>query len=159
TCLVRDRGQVLPSYHAHLTSREVWQGSLEALVEHESYGVRAWAAHVGGWLDRIDPTASFTLLRYEDLLMRTGEELIRLYALLGWSLAPAMAAEAVGRASLERMAAHEERFNEGHPRRASTEVVRRGDIRGPRQPLSEALQRRIENEAGPVMRRLGYLSP
>jgi hypothetical protein len=57
------------------------------------------------------------------------------------------------------MRAHEERFNAGHPRRRDTEFVRRGDIKGPRQPLSEALQRRIEDEAGPLMRRLGYLSP
>jgi hypothetical protein len=157
--LVRDPRHVLPSYHAHLTSRRVWQGSLEALVQHETYGIGAWIAHVGGWLDGVDPTAAFTLLRYEDLLAQTEQELIGLYALLGWTLAPAMAAEVVGRASLERMRAHEERFNAGHPRRRDTEFVRRGDIKGPRQPLSEMLQRRIEDEAGPLMRRLGYLSP
>ena len=40
---------------------------------------------------------------------------------------------------------------------ADTEFVRKGDIKGPRQPVPEAVLRRIEAEAGPLMRRLGYL--
>lgn len=155
--LVRDPRHVMPSYHAHLTSRRVWQGSLEELVAHETYGIRRWVDHVGGWLDRVDPTASFTLLRYEDLLAGTEKELIRLYALLGWRLEAATAAEVVARAAPERMREHEDRFNEGHPRRRGTEFVRKGEMKGPRQPVPEALLRRIEAEAGPLMRRLGYL--
>jgi len=155
--LVRDPRLVMPSYHAHLAGRAVWQGSLEAMVEHRLYGIRAWADHVGGWLDKVDATASFTLLRYEDLLARTTEELTRLYDLLGWRLESAVAAEVLARVTIERMRAHEAKFNEGHPRRRDTEFVRKGDIKGPRQPVPEAVLRRIEAEAGPLMRRLGYL--
>ena len=137
--------------------RAVWQGSLEEMVEHRLYGIRAWADHVGGWLDKVDATASFTLLRYEDLLARTTQELTRLYDLLGWRLESAVAAEVLARVTIERMRAHEAKFNEGHPRRRDTEFVRKGDIKGPRQPVPEAVLRRIEAEAGPLMRRLGYL--
>ena len=59
--------------------------------------------------------------------------------------------------TIERMRAHEAKFNEGHPRRRDTEFVRKGDIKGPRQPVPEPVLRRIEAEAGPLMRRLGYL--
>jgi hypothetical protein len=56
---------------SHLRLR-VWQGTLEELVAHPQYGISAWVRHVGGWLDHVDATASFTLLRYEDLRARTG---------------------------------------------------------------------------------------
>ena len=97
------------------------------------------------------------MLRYEDLLARTAQELTRLYDLLGWRLESAVAAEVLARVTIERMRAHEAKFNEGHPRRRDTEFVRKGDIKGPRQPVPEAVLRRIEAEAGPLMRRLGYL--
>jgi hypothetical protein len=155
--LVRDPRHVMASYHMHLGSRGVWQGTLEAMVHHEDYGIRAWVTHAAGWLDKVDATTSFTLLRYEDLRARTSEELTRLYGLLGWSLAPALAAEAVERASPERMRADEARFNERHPRLSGTEFVRLTEMRGPRQPLPLPVLRHILAEAGPLMRRLGYL--
>jgi hypothetical protein len=155
--LVRDPRHVMASYHMHLASRGVWQGTLEAMVRHEVYGIRAWVAHVGGWLDNVDTTAAFTLLRYEDLSAHTAEELTRLYALLGWRLAPALAAEAVERASPARMRADEARCNEGHPRLRGTEFVRHTAMKGPRQPLTLPVLRHILAEAEPLMRRLGYL--
>jgi hypothetical protein len=155
--IVRDPRHVMPSYHTHLTSRGAWQGTLEQLVAHEQYGIRAWASHVGGWLDRVDATASFTLLRYEDLRARTAEELIRIYALLGWRLDAVMATQVVAEVSPQRMREDEARFNEGHPKRRGTEFVRKGAFGGPRQPVPAALLGQIEAEAGPLMRRLGYL--
>lgn len=155
--LVRDPRHVMPSYHAHLTSRRVWQGTLEELVAHPQYGVSAWVRHVGGWLDHVDATASFTLLRYEDLRARTAEELMGLYALLGWRLDAQLASQVVSQASPQRMREDEARFNEGHPRRRGTEFVRKGELGGPRQPVPDAPLRQIEIEAGPLMRRLGYL--
>jgi hypothetical protein len=155
--LVRDPRHVMPSYHIHLTSRQAWQGTLEELVGHELYGIGAWVRHVGGWLDQVDATASFTLLRYEDLQARTAEELTRLYALLGWRLDAPLAAQVVAEVSPARMRADEARFNDGHPRRRGTEFVRKGELGGPRRPVPEALLRQIEDAAGPLMRRLGYL--
>jgi hypothetical protein len=155
--LVRDPRHVMASYQAHLASRGNWQGSLEALVEDPRFGIEAWMAHVGGWLDNVDATARFTLLRYEDLTARPAEELIRLYGLLGWRLDGAMAAEAAARASPERMRALEAESNAGHPRLSEAEFVRRGEMTGPRQALAEATRARIEASAGQLMRRLGYL--
>src|SRR5262249_61473914 len=111
--LVRDPRHVMASYHAHLAGRGGWDGSLAALVDHPRLGIAGWRDHVGGWLDHVDATASFTLLRYEDLRARTDEELIRLYGLLGWRLEPAIAAEAIARASPERMRELEAAFNAG----------------------------------------------
>jgi len=154
--LVRDPRHVMASYHAHLTARGAWTGSLAALVDHPQMGIAGWKAHVEGWLAGVDATAAFTSLRYEDLRSRTAEELTRLYDLLGWRLEPPVAAEAIARASPERMREQEAAFNAGHPRLRESEFVRRGSMTGPRQPMAADVLARIEAEAGGLMRRLGY---
>jgi hypothetical protein len=95
--LVRDPRQVMADRHARLVEQGQWRGSLEEMVRHGSLGIRAWAAHAGGWLDQGE-TAAFALVRHEDLSARTAFELTRLYDLLGWHLDPAQAAQAVARA-------------------------------------------------------------
>ena len=73
--LVRDPRNVMVSYWAFLNGLGWWQGSLEQLIDHPSYGISAWNAHVTGWIDRVHASARFTLIRYEDLVSNTAGEL------------------------------------------------------------------------------------
>jgi Sulfotransferase domain len=135
--LVRDPRRVMADRHAHLVEQGRWRGSLEEMVRHGSHGIRAWAAHAGGWLDQGE-TAAFALVRHEDLSARPAFELTRLYDLLGWHLDPAQAAEAVTRAGQAE-----------------------GERAGPRlhgAPVPLSAMRLIGEAAGPLMRRLGYLA-
>jgi hypothetical protein len=154
--VVRDPRHIMVSYWVFLTALGVWHGTLEDLVGHPIYGIRAWSAHVTGWLDRVDAAASFTVVRYEDLLTDTAGELRRLYQLLGFTVSDEILAAAIERSSLEEMRAAESAFNSGHPALKGLEFVRRNGSGGPRQELSEDMRRLIEHEAAAVMKRLGY---
>ena len=147
--LVRDPRRVMADRHAALAARGQWRGSLEEMVRHRRHGIRAWAAHAGGWLDHVE-TPAFALVRHEDLSGRTAFELTRLFDLLGWHLDPAQAAQAVARAAEARWAPPDPRLGGGAlPRRAEPTVP--GAI-----PLSA--MRLIGEAAWPLMRRLGYLA-
>lgn len=154
--LVRDPRHVMVSYWAFLQGLGWWHGSLDQLVAHKRFGVRAWADHVAGWLDDIDPAASFTLIRYEDLLSNPADELQRLYRLLGLPVTAEILAAAVERSNIESMRRLEAQFNAGHPAVRKLQFVRPARAGGPREPLPGSTRELIERIAGPIMRRLGY---
>jgi hypothetical protein len=154
--LVRDPRHVMVSYWVFLRDLGRWRGTLEQLVRHPQFGIRAWNSHVSGWLNRVDFGACFSIIRYEDLLTDTAGELKRLYHLLGLPVSDEILAVAVERSSLENMRAEEAVFNAGHPALQNQGFVRPGQSGGPRQTLSEELCRLIEEQAASVMQRLGY---
>jgi hypothetical protein len=154
--MVRDPRDVMVSYWTFLRSLGMWGGTLDQLVRHRRYGIEAWREHVAGWLDGIDAAASFTLVRYEDLIADAPAELGRLYGLLGMPVTEDIIATAVERSSIERMRQLEAEFSGKHPALAKLEFVRRKELGGSRGPLSESLRELIENRSGSVMERLGY---
>lgn len=154
--LVRDPRHVMASYWAFLQALGWWRGTLDELVADRKLGIDAWVDHVTGWLDGVDPAASFTLIRYEDLLSNTAGELHRLYRLLGLPITDDIIAAAVERSNIESMRRLEAEFNAGHPATGELQFVRRARVGGPREPLSSGSSERIERVAGPIMRRLGY---
>jgi hypothetical protein len=155
--LVRDPRDVMASYHAFAHQLGWYGGSLEEMVDDPQFGISAWCDHVSGWLDRIPASRSFALLKYEDLLADTQQELKQLYRLLGFDLADELVATAVERSSVERMREEEALANARHPALGKMEFVRKGRTGGARSPLPEPVKARIEEIAGPLMRRLGYL--
>jgi hypothetical protein len=154
--LVRDPRNVMVSYWSFLQGLGWWQGTMEQLVMNRKYGIRAWTEHVNGWLRGIDASASFTLLRYEDLTANTPAELTRLYALLGVPVTPEIIATAIERSSIDSMRELEKSFSAGHPALRGLEFVRRQPLGGARTPLSSAARDLIEREAAPLMKELGY---
>lgn len=154
--LVRDPRNVMPSLHAFLTKLGWYGGSLEQMIDDSRFGANAWAAHVRSWLDRIHPTHSFLILRYEDLLADTAAQLRTLYRHLGWELDDQLVAKAVERSSLDRMKLEEALFNAANPSLASFSFVRDGRASGPRQEMPPSVVARIEAHAAGEMTRLGY---
>lgn len=154
--LVRDPRNVMASFHEFLIKLGWYRGSLEQMIEDPRFGAGAWAAHVRGWLDRIQPTHSFLVLRYEDLLADTAGQLKTIYRHLGWELGEELVVKAVERSSLPRMKQEEKLFNAANPALANFAFVREGDASGPRRETSPAVIARIEALAGREMARLGY---
>jgi hypothetical protein len=154
--LVRDPRDVMASYWTFLRGLGWWGGTLEQLVAHRKYGIRAWMDHVGGWLRGIDAATSFALLRYEDLTANTSAELTHLYALLGLPVTPGIIATAIERSSIERMRQLERSFAASHPALGGLEFVRQQPLGGARTPISSAARELIEREAVSVMKQLGY---
>ena len=133
--LVRDPRHVMVSYWTFLTSLGWFRGNLEQLVADRTHGIRAWVDHVTGWLDGVHPSASFALVRYEDLLSNPHGELGRLYRLLGMPVTDEVIATAVERSSIERMRDLEAEAAAGNPALKNFEFVRRhapGTARAPR---------------------------
>jgi hypothetical protein len=155
--LVRDPRDVMVSYHIFLNQTGWFGGTLEAVIDHKDFGIGAWCDHVAGWIGKIEPSQSFVLLRYEDLLADASKEVKALYGLLGYDLADELVAKAVERSTIERMRADEAEVNARHPRRSQMEFVRKGQVGGGRAKLADELRQRIERTAAPLMRRLGYL--
>lgn len=156
--LVRDPRHVMVSFHAFLNGVGWWNGSIKEMIGHPRYGIRAWVKHVSGWLDHVHAGTAFNLSRYEDLVDDTAGEIRRIYRMLGWTLSDKLVMEAVARSSAERMREDEAQFNAGHPALKNVQFVRKGKIGGPREEMPEDVRRRIEDEAGPLMARLGYPS-
>jgi hypothetical protein len=155
--LVRDPRHVMASYYVFLQSLGWFDGSFEELVEHPDFGIGAWRKHVAGWLDNVPASRSFALLRYEDLLADPAREMTALYKLLGFDISGEIANKAVERSSIGRMRADEAEANARHPINAGMEFVRKGPAGGARTETPDALTKRIEEVAGPLMKRLGYL--
>jgi len=147
--LVRDPRRVMADRHAALVARGQWRGSLEEMAGHRRHGIRAWAAHAAGWLDHVE-TPAFALVRHEDLCARTAFELTRLFDLLGWHLDPAQAAQAVARAAEAGWATPD--------LRRGGEALRRRAEAAPPGAIPFSAMRLIGEVAGPLMRRLGYLT-
>jgi Sulfotransferase domain len=154
--LVRDPRHVLVSYWHFLQTLGAWRGTLAEFLEHPEYGIEAWVKHVRGWLDGVDAAASFTMIRYEDLVANPAAELTRLYELLGLPVNEGLIGQAVERSSIERMRKSEAVFSAGHPALKNMEFVRRGETGGSRRPLPDEQRRRIETVAAELMQRLGY---
>lgn len=153
--LVRDPRNVIASYYNFLAELGLWTGTIEDLADHPEYGIKGWTSHVNGWLDGVDAGASFTLLRYEDLLGATAIELQRIYQLLGWPLADETARVVVDRCSAERMRVDEALFNLGHPRLRNFTFVG-ANAGSTRVAITDSLRAHIEEVAGETMQRLGY---
>jgi len=154
--IVRDPRHVMSSYWAFLRGLGRWPGTLDELVNDHRFGVRAWKSHVTGWLDHIDAAASFTLVRYEDLLENPEKELERLYRLLGVPVLQEQIREAVRRSSIERLRELEAEFNSRQPALRSLQFFREGKVGGSREEVSESLSQKIQDHAGEVLARIGY---
>lgn len=154
--LVRDPRHVMASFWVFLNGLGWWRGTLEELVADRQHGIQGWIRHVNGWLTGIDAVASFSLIRYEDLLMDTRGELKRLYGLLGLPVTDEVLAAAVARSSIERMRELESEFTACHPARKNRQFVRRHPTGGERAQLPEHVRELIEHQAAPLMERLGY---
>lgn len=154
--LVRDPRHVMVSYWAFLTGLGWYRGTLQQMVADGTHGIRAWADHVTGWLDGIHPSASFALIRYEDLLSNPQGQLDRLYRLLGMPVTDAMIATAVERSSIDRMRDLEAEAAASHPALKSFEFVRPHAPGTARAPVPNGVRETIEREAGTIMERLGY---
>lgn len=154
--LVRDPRHVMASFWVFLTGLGWWRGTLEELVADRKHGIQGWIRHVNGWLTGIDAAASFSLIRYEDLLMNTPGELKRLYGLLGLPVTDEVLAAAVERSSIERMRELESQFTPYHPARKNRQFVRRHPTGGGRAQLPAHVCKLIEDQAAPLMERLGY---
>ncbi|MFD2264705.1 sulfotransferase domain-containing protein [Lacibacterium aquatile] len=116
----------------------------------------SWSEHVASWLDApgIQPSL---LVRYEDMHTDAPSELRRVVDYIGWSAPPTAITEALAATRFDRLRAAED--DKGFLERPKTaeRFFRQGRAGGWRSVLTSEQAMLIEENHGPMMRRLGYL--
>lgn len=165
-CIVRDpRDIVISQYHFNRKIRVISDDlPMETFLKHflagEACPYGSWGENVMTWLTTRDGDPRFLLLRYEDMLAGTADELARVAEFLKLSVSSQQIANAVERSSADRMRKLE-------MVRADTKVVFKGSrddvafVRaavsgGWRKDLPMPMVEKIEVAWGPLMRHLGY---
>jgi hypothetical protein len=136
--LVRDPRDVLVSYFAHRTRRDLtYAGTLSAFVREPGYGAERIVAFLAGWWAHRTVPAGFVVVRYEDLHADPRKELERLARFLGLPHGDAELEDAVAFAAFDRMAAMErtgvladQRLRAADAADRESYKVRRGEVGG-----------------------------
>lgn len=163
--LVRDPRDVVVSFYNYqvMMNQNVNFDSLTEYADHFLRGevpFGSWREHVDGWLDARAGSATFLLIRYEDLSAETVAELTRVARFLEIQCDTAKLSRLVQRYTADRMRELESRqWKRWKPmklRRSDRGFVRSGAPGGWRRDLPPALARRIEGRWRGTMERVGY---
>jgi hypothetical protein len=120
----------------------------------------SWGENVGSWLVARGNTSGFLLLRYEDVLRNTVQELSKIALFLGVNADHERVERAVELSSADRMRSLEKKEPEGwkllRGSRNDKSFVRLAASGGGLRELPESAITAIESEWGPIMQELGY---
>ncbi|MCC9624258.1 sulfotransferase domain-containing protein [Thalassospira sp. MA62] len=154
--LVRDPRDVMVSYHVFATKLGWYNGSLHDFIRDPIFGIDAWVSHAQSWLTQTQPSVSFSVIRYEDLIEDPAGVLEKIYALLGFSIEKAILQTAVKDAAFDRMQENEvfcAKDNLSLPKNFT--FVRKGGS-SHKDELSDTDRRFIEDRAGDTMKIFDY---
>ncbi|MEJ2009981.1 MAG: sulfotransferase domain-containing protein [Acidobacteriota bacterium] len=156
--LLRDPRAVMVSYHKHVRGLRRFDGDISDLIRNDSLGISAWAKHVSGWFDNVEPCVSFRFFRYEDFKTNPGENTRSMARLLGVSLVDEELAKVLENSSFERMRMLEEQIKSVSWTKGDKDFkfVREGRTDGWRSELGENDLSYIMEKAGTLMKKFGY---
>jgi hypothetical protein len=163
--IVRDPRDVLVSqFHYERKRRRIGDDySIEQFVtiflagETCDYG--SWGTNVASWLVTREKSPNFLLLRYEDLVAHTAEELIRVASFLGRKPTPDLVIQAVERSSADHMRKLESgNASASVTKNTRTDIpfVRAAGAGSWRTALPEQSILALETAWAPLMKWLGY---
>lgn len=151
--VVRHPRDVMRSYHRYMTGLDLYSDSIEAFCHHPDFGIEAWKQHVNSWLaNHVNVGNRFLhLVRYEDLLDDTHEELRSLARNFGWHIEDEVISKSVevsSRNAMRRQEAIARKRNPGY----ELEFVSKGS----HETVPTSVEQRIERVCGDECRLLGY---
>jgi len=164
--VVRDpRDVVLSQYRFFLKRGAIDDGyALDRFVSRflagslNDYG--SWGENVGSWLAARQGSKRFLLLRYEDMLLETGKELMKVAGFLGKDVTPEHLARCVEQGSAERMRDLEKKQGDQwvttKGKRKDVPFVGAAKAGGWKSGLAAEHVAQIESAWGPLMRYVGY---
>ena len=154
--LVRDPRDVYVSYFFYLKKKLPKGYTIKDFIKSDIKPSR-WSAHVGSWLGH----QNIILVKYEDLIENTFNEINRIVDFIGWEVEPETISEAVARSSFKRMSWIEDKY--GRPFRSeedkekATKFVRKGVIGDWNRYYDEEILEYIYVLEGEIMRKLKYI--
>ena len=164
--VVRDpRDVVLSQYRFFLKRGAIDDGyALDRFVSRflagslNDYG--SWGENVGSWLAARQGAKRFLLLRYEDMLLETEKELMKVADFLGKQVAPEHLARCVEQGSVDRMRDLEKKQGDQwvttKGKRKDVPFVGAAKAGGWKSGLAAEHVAQIESAWGPLMRCVGY---
>jgi hypothetical protein len=164
--VVRDpRDVVLSQYRFFLKRGAIDDGyALDRFVSRfmtgdlNEYG--SWGENVGSWLAARNGSSRFLLLRYEDMLAQTANELTKVADFLGMKVSPEHVARCVEQGSADRMRDLEKKQGDQwvttKGKRKDVPFVGAAKAGGWKSGLTAEHIGKIESAWGPLMRYLGY---
>jgi hypothetical protein len=162
--LVRDpRDVVISLYHFRRKCRIIGDGyPIEKYIEEFLKGDMdvSWGEHVGSWLGTRKEGNGFLLVRFEDLLQNTSQQLGRIAAFLGLDASPDRMALAIEHSSADRLRKLEkvesDKWVTTKGRRPDVPFIGAGKSGGWRNTLPRISAELIESAWGDLMKNLGY---
>ena len=168
--VVRDPRDVAVSfYHYSIKNRHVPDGypieefvsryvAVEVDPMYDRWG--SWADNVMSWVSMRQGRAGFLLLRYEDMVENSEQELAKVASLLQFEATPEKLSRAVELSSADRMRRLEKEQHQAWTQTSNTRAdkpfVRSAASGGWRAALTPAAVAEIENAWGTVMQTFGY---
>lgn len=164
--IVRDpRDVALSQYHFHIKRTLIpdsypVEQFVQRFVDGETSVYGSWGENVAGWIATRYNTPGFLLLRYEDMIANTAQELSKIASFLGIEPDAQRIAQAVELSSAERMREMEKKqalkWSSTKNTRQDIPFVRTARSGNWRSELPESALAIIENNWGPLMRWLRY---
>lgn len=164
--IVRDpRDVVLSQYHFQIKRKVIDESYpieqfVQRFVSGETSVYASWGENVAGWVATRYNTPDFLLLRYEDMISDTRQELTKVADFLGIDADIDRLSQAVERSSAERMRELEKKQSREWTTTKNTRTdipfVRTAKSGNWKTSLPESAQEIIEGAWGPLMRWLKY---
>jgi hypothetical protein len=163
--IVRDpRDVVVSQFHFFRKRRRIGddypiEKFVTSFVVGETCDYGSWGSNVASWLVTRQNSPHFLLMRYEDMVTRTSEELARVASFLGVTPTPKLVAQAVERSSADQMRKLEgAKTNASVTRNARQDIpfVRAAGSGGWKTSLPEKSALELETAWASLMKWLGY---
>ncbi|RZD17756.1 MAG: hypothetical protein EVG15_09485 [Candidatus Acididesulfobacter diazotrophicus] len=113
--LLRNPFDVMVSYYNFSIAQFEYKQSFERFIKDKNYGITSWTNHVDSWLNYSNKSQMIHLLKYEDLIHNTFNEIKELYNNLGILITDETIQNAINLSSLENMRNSEEIYRKHNP--------------------------------------------
>ncbi|MBF0282130.1 MAG: sulfotransferase domain-containing protein [Zetaproteobacteria bacterium] len=166
-CIVRDPRDVVVSYWFHKTKFNkidkdtTLDDFVDKFISGELDGFGSWGENVGSWLGARNNDSSFLLVKYEDLLSDSLQEMKRIANFIGSDCSEGLITKAIENSSLDKMKSLEKHQADDwkvlNNSNKNIPFVRKGESGGWREHLPDKAVERIETKWKSLMHELGYL--
>lgn len=126
--LLRNPFDVMVSYYNFTINLSGYKGDFFKFVKSKKYGIQSWKEHVISWIKVTDQSKRIHILRYEDLLKNTYEEIKNIVTNLGLVIDDSIIKQAIEQSSIENMKKTEEFYRKHSPNYTVSFIGKEGKI-------------------------------
>lgn len=153
--LTRNPLSVMKSYYRYTSEHGKQWKDFDSFVRDKHYGIRAWKRHVSSWISPKELIHRIHLIRYEDLIDNTHNELKEISTNFGWNIEDIHINHAVQTSNLINMKSSEEMGKRRNPSYSQLNAVD-GSSMFPSFVIQKSTRNYIFDECASIMNILNY---